>query len=278
MQLAQKFAGNILLVGLIAGLIACGGDGDGDTRFTPTVPADAARITSANAVDIVGAVFESIDGLGLATGFKNAETPPSLQEILKLVTARVQPRGQRSVSVAHRTETQNCDISSPQGSITVNVNETSSTASGSAVFTNCVISGLTIDGRFTFNSTFDNVSGEYGDDFNGSLSFDFGTESFGMVFDFGESGNFLSGSYSRNVNFSVSGLPGGGFLVTTTLALTGIGLDISSGQVIVQGADNTRLRISITNNTADVDLDEGSGFVGFATCTDLTTNLACTLI
>ncbi|MDH3218759.1 MAG: hypothetical protein OEO19_04420 [Gammaproteobacteria bacterium] len=276
MQLAQKFAKSILLFGLIAGLIACGGDGDGDTRFTPTLPADAARITSANAADIVDAVFGSIDGLGLATGFKNAEAPPSLQEILKLVTARVQPRGQRSVSVAHRTETQECDISSPQGSITVNVNETSSTASGSAVFTNCVISGLTIDGRFTFNSTFDNVSGEYGDDFNGSLSFDFGTESFSMVFDFGESGNFLSGSYSRNVNFSVSGLPGGGFLVTTNLALTGNGLDITSGQVIVRGAGNTRLRISITaTNTADVDLDEGSGYFDFATCTNLTTNLTC---
>jgi hypothetical protein len=42
--------------------------------------------------------------------------------------------------------------------------------------------------------------------------------------------------------------------------------EISSGQLIIHGADNTRLRIKVTGiNTATVELDEGSGFVPHGT-------------
>ena len=41
-------------------------------------------------------------------------------------------------------------------------------------------------------------------------------------------------------------------------------LQVNSGQLIVYGSDNTRLRITVTGiNTADVDLDNGNGIFVF---------------
>jgi hypothetical protein len=64
----------------------------------------------------------------------------------------------------------------------------------------------------------------------------------------------------------LSGIPAGGFLVKTTQPLVGnaFALTVDSGQLIVEGANNTRLRITVTaTNTADVDLDNGSGIFVF---------------
>jgi hypothetical protein len=41
-------------------------------------------------------------------------------------------------------------------------------------------------------------------------------------------------------------------------------LTVDSGQLIIEGADDTRIRITVTAiNTADVDLDNGSGIFVF---------------
>ena len=55
-------------------------------------------------------------------------------------------------------------------------------------------------------------------------------------------------------------------LVTTTQPLVGnaFALTVDSGQLIVEGADDTRIRITVTGvNAADVDLDDGSGIFVF---------------
>ena len=77
-----------------------------------------------------------------------------------------------------------------------------------------------------------------------------------------ESGNYGTGDFNGSINFSLSGIPDGGFLVETTQPWTGnaLSLQVTSGQLIVYGSDNTRLRITVTDiNTADVELDNGSG-------------------
>jgi hypothetical protein len=60
----------------------------------------------------------------------------------------------------------------------------------------------------------------------------------------------------------LSGISDGGFLVTTAQPWTGnaFSFQVNSGQLIVYGSDDARLRIAVTGiNTADIDLDNGSG-------------------
>jgi hypothetical protein len=77
-----------------------------------------------------------------------------------------------------------------------------------------------------------------------------------------ESGNNGTGAFTSTISFSLSGIPDGGFLVTTAQTWTGnaFSFQVNSGQLIVYGSDDTRLRITVTGiNTADVELDNGSG-------------------
>ncbi len=272
MTLTRQIAGISLIFSLFLGLTACSSSGDGDDLVTPTLPADAARITAANAADIANAAFGSIEGLTSATtAFRGDAELPSLFEIVQAAGERVKSKAMLPAPIAYQTETQDCEPSSPQGRITVDFDATSNSAEGSAVFSNCVLGGITMNGRFTFDSTFNDTSGDYSDRFNGSLTISFGSESFTMQFDFTDSGNSLSGVFTSSIALSVSGIPGGGFLVTSTAAVTGVGTDVLSGVLLVQGADNTKLRIRITGaNAAAVDFDDGSGYVNdFLTCTNL---------
>lgn len=273
----RRYAASLFLVLLLAG---CGGGSGGgsDGLFTPTLPADAARIDAANADAIAHGVFESIDNLSMTTfSFKSEQALPSFRDILRSVTDRVKISTMPSAMTAYRTEVEDCEVSSPQGTITIDFEETETSADGSAVFRNCVIAGITIEGRLTFDSSFNNTTFDYSDHFNGSLTVSAGSDSFTLVFDISETGNASADTYSTRLSFSVSGLPGGGFLVTTTQPLVGDNAGISAGEIVVQGAENTRLRIRVTGlNTAAVDLDEGSGYISnFLTCTDLDFSATC---
>ena len=96
----------------------------------------------------------------------------------------------------------------------------------------------------------------------GKLSIKIGADTVTVVMDLNESGNEGTGDFSTDISFSMSGVPGGGFLVESQQPLSGnvFTMEVTAGRLIAYGADNTRLRITLTAaNAADVDLDNGSG-------------------
>ena len=78
--------------------------------------------------------------------------------------------------------------------------------------------------------------------------------------DYSVTGNDFDGSFSTTMSISVSGAPDANFLLTTPVPISGIGFDVLSGEILVEGANGTRLRITVTGaNVADVFWDDGSG-------------------
>jgi len=243
-------------------LTSCGGGGGGGGgSVTPTLPADAVTITDANAMSIANAAVGTIaavdavrDALGVEAG-----TLPSMQQAIHLVTDKVFSRARRTYTVATGlTGSQPCTYA---GSISYSYSETATSESGTATFSNCD-EGIVINGSISYSSTWNNSTYAYTDTLKGSLTFISGSISFTLTMNVSETGNYSTGDYNETVTYSVSGIPGGGFLVTTSQTITGnyYAMEVYSGAVIVQGANNTRLRISVTGtNTADVYLDNGNG-------------------
>ena len=257
---------NLLLVSSIVVLVSCGGSGggsdDGEAGFpTPTLPANAAKFDNTNAGTIAGASVGFLGTLDTVTQMKSAE-PPSMAEVIKRVTHQVIKESRGTKSVAARTE----DIGAGlcvSGTAIANFEESGNSESGTVTFTNCDIGGgILVNGSFIYDASLDSTTLDYSFHMGGTISFDFGTDVITIVTNSTESGNTGTGDFTSTASFSLSGISGGGFLVTTTQPWTGnaLSLQINSGQLIVYGRDNTRLRITVTGvNTADVELDNGSG-------------------
>ena len=260
--LATVFSASFVL------LSGCSSSGGGST--TPTLPADAVTITSTNAEAIANSAVGTLSTLGSITG-ADAQTLPSVADAIHTVTDMVFNRDRRSMAVATGiTETYYCT----SGSFTVSYNETDTSESGSVTFNNCQESGVTFNGSFSYSSSWSNTTYDYTDSGSGSLTISYGSDSFTLVMTYDETGNEGSGDYSTSLSYSVSGIPGGGFLVTTTQNVVGnffFPYDVTAGQLIVYGNNNTRLRITVTvPNTASVELDNGNGtFVPVATIYNL---------
>lgn len=263
--LATVFIASFLLI------TGCGGGGDGGGGgggTTPTLPANAVTITSSNAAAIAESAIGTLDTFDAILVGAEAESLPSIQAAIKAVTDIAFDRNRRSASVVTGvTETEPCY--NGNGSITANYTETTTSFSGTLTFSNCDLGyGLFVNGSFTVSSSWNNSTGAYTDSGNGSLTFTDNSNSFTLVMDYDETGNEFDYSYSTNMSYSVSGIPGGGFLVTTTQNIVGnyyYGY-VTSGQFIIQGANNTRLRITITStNYADVELDTGNGVFDYIT-------------
>jgi hypothetical protein len=78
--------------------------------------------------------------------------------------------------------------------------------------------------------------------------------------DFDVSGNDFTGEFTETFNFSVTGFAGGGFALTTTEPITGFEPDVTGGQIVLSGADSTRIRVTVVDtNLVDIELDEGTG-------------------
>ena len=244
-----------------------GGSGDGDDGFpTPRLPADAAKFDAFNANDIAETAVEFLGTLDTVAELKT-ETSPSLPEVARLVTDRIMRQRRTSTSVAARTE----DISAGlcvTGKASATFEESGTSESGSVTFTICDIGGIVIDGSFSYDATMNATTLNYSFHVGGSLAMAVNTESITIVMNLLETGNDGTGAISSDVSFSLSGIPDSGFLVTTEQAWAGnvLSAEITDGQLIVYGSDNTRLRIKVTGiNTATVELDEGSGFVPYST-------------
>jgi len=238
-----------------------GGGGDGDDGFpTPKLPAGAARLDGANANDIATTAVDFVGTLDTLAELKSEESP-SLTAVTRRVTDRIMRQRRTSTSVAARTE----DISDglcDTGKAVATYEESGSSESGSVTFTECDIGGIEIDGRFLFEASFNPTTLAYSFEAGGELTVAAAGETITIEMHLLESGNDGTGDFTSTVSFSLSGIPGGGFLLTTTQAWVGNAFSAvtTDGQLIVYGSDNTRIRITVTAiNTASVELDNGSG-------------------
>jgi hypothetical protein len=238
-------------------LVGCGGGGSSsggaDDSTTPTLPADATKITTTNASAIAANAVSSLDIIDVfANKDSQTETVSGTSEVLELIIEKAFNKSHRLSSVASKTETESCD----SGSITINYNETGTSESGTLTFSNCEFEGITLNGIFSFSSNFDN-NGDYSDTGSGRLTIADGSVDGTFVVNFSETGNESTGSYSTTLSFSISGAPDFNYLLTTLVPITGVFFNVSGGQLKVTGAGNTSLLLTVDDlNTIKVELDE----------------------
>jgi len=119
-----------------------------------------------------------------------------------------------------------------------------------------------VTGNLGYDTSWNNTTLNYQFAAGGTLSINVASEVVTVVLNLDESGNDITGAYSSTISFSLDGIPGGGFLVTTSQPLVGnaLSLEVTGGQLILFGSDNTRIRITVTGtNMADIELDPGTG-------------------
>ena len=252
-----------VIVASMALVVSCGGGGGGeDDRFpTPTLPADAMKFDATNANDAAQTI------VGFSSTFSDlpvlkTETEPSLSQIVDSALDKIISWNRNVSGTAARTE----DISAglcDSGSAIAQSSESGSSSSGDINFTNCDIGGvMQLNGNFAFDASWNDTTLDYNFHTGGTLSITFGTDTVTVMMNLRESGNESTGDFSTDISFSMSGVPGAGFLVETDQRVTGndFTMTLTAGRLIAYGAGNTRLRITVTGpNQASVDLDDGSG-------------------
>jgi hypothetical protein len=185
---------------------------------------------------------------------------------MKLVTNRINKRNRNLGSVvAGKTEDVSaifCVTGTAIDTFTETADGTSESVSGEIVFSNCDLGGLLLDGNFPYEVSSNGATGDFDLQFGGTLAFSAGMETITLVLNFTESGND-AGDFTLNPSFSLDGIPGVGYLVTTVQTLTGNfnpTVELKSGELNVEGADNTRLCMTVTNiNEVTVEFDDGLG-------------------
>jgi len=249
----------LLLTGFIFINVGCSDSSSsgGNADINPTLPATAIQITSANA-DSTAAIAASTTEI--TTGFTGVQSNlPSTQQIIDIIVDRSFNKNRRSYSIATGlTDSYICSIS---GSINEEWTDSPTSESGSVSFNACDDGfGFIMDGSFHYSASW-NSDGDFTGISNGSVTINFGSDPFTMAFNISVSGNDVSGDYNIDLLYSASSPAFGGFLVETTQALSGTDpFGPSSGQLLVTGGNNSRLRITITSTTtATVELDDGSG-------------------
>lgn len=255
----------------IVGIVASGSSGDGDDDSvnvsfpTPTLPANAITLNDANAREIAE---ESILFAVLLNNISDFKTetppPPTINEVIEKTIEYVKRRGPGTSSIAARTEDLSAYFCPNGGSAIVNSNESDDSLLGRIDFTDCDIGlGILISGALSFDGTENSTTLDYQIRIGGTLVLSNGVDpDVTFVMDFNNSGNDGTGDFSNSTNYSVDGRPGGGYLVTTIQAVTGnyFSSIYQSGQLTVDGASNTQLRITVdVGNTANVELDDGLG-------------------
>ena len=242
-------------------VVSCGGGGGGDRFPTPTLPGDAMKFDATNANDAALTIMGFSSTFSQGPVFKT-EAAPTIPQIVDMALDEVIQWNRNALPTASKTT----DISAGlcnSGTATTNSTESGSSASGDIIFNNCDIGGgILLNGNFAFDTTWNDSTQDYSFHTGGRLSIQIGAESVTVEMNLIETGNLLTGNYSTDTSFSMSGVPGAGFLVETDLSLTGNynTMVVTAGQLIAYGANNTRLRITVTTpNNADVYLDDGGG-------------------
>jgi hypothetical protein len=266
----------LILTSSIILIAACGGSGGGGSddddvvaaRFpTPTLPAGAVKIDAANAAEIANTVLEFTGILFEFPFALKTEGPPSISQAIKLVTDGISKRNRNLGSVvAGKTEDVSlifCDTGTAIDTFTETSDGTSESISGEIVFTNCDLGGLFLEGTFPYDASSNGATLDFDFHFGGTLAFSDGIDTITLVLNFTESGNDGTGDFTLIPSFSLAGIPDAGYLVTSVQPLTGIFDPVQlaiGGELNVEGADNTRLCMTVTAiNTFTVELDDGGG-------------------
>lgn len=227
-----KLLAYLALIGLaLTGCSSSDDPGDEEYYNGPPLPSDAATIDSFNAINIATKSLDTFDLLG--------NTLPN------------------AVSNSSGT-TFNCITGYYTDSWTADITG----ISGQMDFYSCAFADpLTLSGRYNYSAAINNSDLTQTGDAN-NFSLDYDGALYTLNVEFSVDLNIATGAYSIITDFSLSGIADQGLLFNTVTPLTGTypsGVD--SGQVLVSGANNTRLRITVINNGADiyVELDEGEG-------------------
>ncbi len=263
----RKLCGFITALVLLLIVTGCGGGGGGggggsNVNFpTPALPAGAVKIDAMNAEAIANS---ALDFTGILSGLAaKTDGPPSIPQVIKLVTDQVTKRNRNLGSkTAGKTE----DVSAffcVTGTAIDTFTENANSASGKIIFSNCDVGGgIFLNGTFPYEASWNDTTLDYNFHFGGSLDFSDGTDTITIVLNFTESGNDGTGDFSSTPSFSLDGIPGGGYLVTTVQPLQGnfFSAELTSGELNVEGADNTQLCMTVTAiNTFTVEFDDGLG-------------------
>jgi len=253
---------SIFLFGCIGG--GGGGDGDDDVEFpTPTLPAGARTIDAMNAEETADAAVLFIQVFASFVGLKT-EAPPSIPQAIKLVIDQIARKNRNArLVIAGKTEDVSADFGCLTGTVILNYDENANSESGKFTFSDCDFegSGIFVNGTLPYEASWNDNTLDYRTQFGGTLTFDDTVDLITIVLNFIETGNDGTGDFAITPNFSLDGIPGGGFLVTTAPPFMGdIFVGVTSGESIVEGANNTRLCILVTaTNELTVDFDDGLG-------------------
>lgn len=256
---------SVTIAGVLLLASGCGGSGgsssSSDPSFpTPSLPAGAKEMTAGNALATATEAVDFLAVLSLVTSLKS-ETPTTVPQVVDLITDYVKNRHPGSGATAAQTEDLSTEICVDGGSAISDFEESATTASGEIEFDACNIGvGILIDGNLLFDSSENLTTQAYSFHFGGTLTISIAPETVTIVLNLTETGNAGTGTFSGTGSFSLNGIPGGGYLVTITQPWVGNFSDVSGGEIIIFGSNNTRLRITVTAiNTATVDLDTGNG-------------------
>jgi hypothetical protein len=238
-----------------------GGGGDDDVFPTPTLPSSATKIDAMNAEDIADSALEFIDILSEFSA--KTEGPLSIPQVIKLLTDQATKSNRYLGSVAAAKTEDLSAIFCFTGTAIDTFTENTNSASGEIKFSNCDIGdGIVLNGTFPYEGSWNDTTLDYNLHIGGTLTFDFGTDLVTVVLNFTESGNDGTGNFSFSPSFSLAGIPGEGYLVTTVQPLLGnfFSDELTSGKLKVEGADNTQLCMTVTAiNTVTVEFDDGLG-------------------
>ena len=252
------FAGLFLITG-------CSSSSGGDDGGTPdaTVPANAVLINdSATAEATLMAAIETGDIIASAFGVE-VSTPLTAKDIINIVFDKVKGSDQNSPNVATGVDLSYiCFTGTASGDET----ETDTSYSASITFNACEVDyGLFFTGSLTLSSTWSNETFDYTDNASGDLTVTYENISIGFNgFNYAENGNESDGNYTiTTFTYAIDPSTGGGFTAQLTQPLVGntfdYGCEVSSGQVLVTGAENSQARATITNYNAKLEYHSGDG-------------------
>ena len=255
-----------LIIAVVFFVASCGGSSggggsSGNSFPTPTVPAGARTIDGTNANDTATSAVTFVSILSAFSRAKS-ENQPTVAEVVDSVLDHVHRRSHIArTQNAYKTEDVSADFCF-SGTAIGDFDETATSESGTITFTNCDVgSGVIVNGELAYDSNWNDTTLDYSLQIGGTLTFDFGGTVVTIVLNFRETGNDGTTAFSTDINFSLAGIPGGGFLVTTTQNVVGDSfVGASSGQLIVTGASSSRLRLTVIGpNSISVELDTGGG-------------------
>lgn len=254
---------SIMVLSAVALLLgACGGGGGGNDYPTPVIPANAVTFTQTNASTYAS---DGVSNIEEAEELRSAQTGYSLQDVTNLINDQLAEIQASSVATgATQSETYPCE----SGEMVITVDGDESSYTGSLTYSNCVFFTITMNGKIDFEGTGNSNTGAFTSEGGGTLTIADSTDSTSitMVMYFDNSGNIDSGAFTNYFSMSVAGtgLPEGGYLMTTVTPLKGTGFNIESGEIRLYGANGTQVRILVIDtDLAEVSVNEndGNGFV-----------------